>query len=140
MEVELMGEHAKVVPKKIQTVDGAYELKEGRDIIVGLFPGDKSLSIKGLSLINVIHQLCLLKTFEINKFDENVVLWQVAEGVIGQNKLWMFGYDRYSEKVMKSMHKDIGKKFFEKTINGEKPVFIIVSTGEGKLIYREVVI
>jgi len=135
-----MGEHTKVVLKKIQTVDGVYELKEERDIIVGLFPGDKSLSIKGLSLINVIHQLCLLKTFEINKFDENVVLWQVAEGVIGQNKLWMFGYDKYNEKFKKSMYEDIGRKFFEKTINGEEPIFIIVSTEEGKLIYREVVI
>ncbi|MFA5310453.1 MAG: hypothetical protein WC386_02075 [Candidatus Paceibacterota bacterium] len=132
-----MGEHTKVVLKKIQTVDGVYELKEGRDVIIGLFPGDKSLSIKGLSLINIIHQLCLIKTFEINKFDENVVLWQVAEGVIGQNKLWMFGYDKYS--AMKSMYEDIGKKFFEKTINGEEPVFIIVSTEEGKLIYREVI-
>ncbi|MFA5169146.1 MAG: hypothetical protein WC420_00155 [Candidatus Paceibacterota bacterium] len=132
-----MGEHTKVVLKKIQTVDGVYELKEGRDVIIGLFPGDKSLSIKGLSLINIIHQLCLIKTFEINKFDENVVLWQVAEGVIGQNKLWMFGYDKYS--AMKSMYEDIGKKFFEKTINGGEPVFIIVSTEEGKLIYREVI-
>ncbi|MDD5098560.1 MAG: hypothetical protein PHD31_02495 [Candidatus Pacebacteria bacterium] len=136
-----MGEHTKIVLKKLQTVDGVYKLKEERDLIVGLFPGDESLSIKGVSPMGIVYQLCLFKTFEIHKFDEEtVVLWQVAEGVIDQGKLWMFGYDKYSKNVVKSMYEDIGRKFLKKVLDGKKPMFIIVSTESGKLVYREVVI
>jgi len=136
-----MGEHTKIVLKKIQTVDGIYKLKEGKDIIVGLFPGDESLSIKGLSPMGIVYKLCLFKTFEIHKLDqETVILWQVAEGVIGQEKLWIFGYDKYSKSVAKSMYEEISKKFFEKALRGKKPILIIVSTESKKLIYRRAII
>jgi hypothetical protein len=60
--------------------------------------------------------------------------------VIGQEKLWMFGYDKYNEKAVKSIYEDIGKKFFKKVLKENKPMLIIVSTEAGKLVYREVII
>jgi len=139
--VELMGEHTKIVLKKLPTVAGTYELKEEKDLIVLLLPGDESLLIKGVSPSVLVRRLCLFKTFQVDKFDENTaVLWQFAEGVIGHEDIWMFAYDQHDKAVQKEMYREIKNKYLEKILEDKKPVLIIVSTESGKLVYREVII
>jgi hypothetical protein len=137
--VELMGNHTKIVPKQFITVNGVYKVKEEEDVIVELIPGDESLFIRGVTPLEILPQLCLVKTFEIHNFDENmVILWQVAEGVIGHKKMWRFGYD--NKTIGKLLYEEISNVFLSKALQSKKSMLIIVSTESGKLVYREVII
>lgn len=133
-----MGNHTKIVPKKLTTTSGEHELQE-TDLFIELLSGDKNLSIEGITHPEVLEQVCLVKSFEIHEFDEkSVVLWQIAEGLMGPGKMWRFGYD--DKNIAGKIYKDISNIFLRYALE-KKSVLVIVSKAKpGKLTYKEVII
>lgn len=133
-----MGNHTKIVLKKLVTADGEYELKKN-DLIIELIPNSKDVCIEGITPRFILNQVCLVKTFEIHEFDDNIViLWQVAEGIISLRKTWRFGCDN---KVIGDMiYNSMCDKFLSKALKTKRSLFVIVSTESKKLLYKEVLI
>jgi len=132
-----MGDHTKIVPKKLATTTGKYSLKK-TDLFIEIIPGDKNLSIEGLTDPEVLNQVCRVKSFEVDSFDkEMAVLWQIAEGLMGRNEIWSFGYDEKTAR--ETMLRDIYGKFLDIALETKKTATIIVSIESEKLVYREVI-
>ena len=133
-----MGNHRKIVPKKIITTDGKYELKES-DIIVKLIPGDENISIKGITPLSLLDQVCAVETFQICKFNKSsVILWQISEGIISHQGVWIFGYDNID--IGNTIYQNMRDEFLDKALEIKKPILVIASPESGELVYREVII
>lgn len=132
-----MGDHTKIVPKKITTTSGKHILRE-TDLFIELLLGDEKLSIEGITDPSILNQVCRIKSFEVKEFDEElVVLWQIAEGLMGRGQIWSFGYDE--KNVREAMLKNICNKFLDRILENKKSATIIVSIESGELVYREVI-
>lgn len=129
-----MGDHLKVIRREVLTYSGTYRI-EDTDIVVETIGNPYSFQIDGLSDREFSKEIVGLKTFEVHPFSENeeqIVLWQVSEGVF---KGFNFGYDNAS------LRNEI-LLFIESNFNlkGEHFFFVVSSNEEkGATTCRQIV-
>lgn len=137
--MDLVGDHTKLVPKKINTANGVHKLEEG-NLFVEVTLNGESISLKGITPPQLTENVFLVKTFQVFRFEGSIVLWQVAEGLInGKKKVRRFGYD--DAVIGKIIYNDIAEMLFsDKKYFKKEPTYFIVSEGMGKMFYKEVVV
>lgn len=132
-----MGDHIKIVPNKIKTEKGEIKISE-KDIFIELIYADGGIAVNGITPKFLPKHVCLVKIFEIHKFDaKNSILWQIAEGLINRKRKWFFGYDDAAARdiIMTS----IQHMFVGDAIRYRKSVRIVVRFENKELIYLEVI-
>ncbi len=132
-----MGNHTKLVPRKLRTTEGEHKLKE-TDLFLEIKFKDSDLFLKGVTLPEVVDGTFSVKTFQIKFFNKcTAVLFQVAEGVVSPGNIWRFGYD--DNTIGKKIYQDIAEWIFSRNdCKNKETIFVIVSAKPGELLYKEV--
>jgi hypothetical protein len=128
-----LGEHAKLVPKKIKIGEKEIKLEEG-DFLIQCVPDERLIF-----LVDFKGEFpgCLIRIFRVESFDKNnVTIWQTSEGICGhtsegfRTKFWGYDGTLILEKIMEV----ISKKTAPDCIKNKENAYEVIKPKDFKTI------
>lgn len=121
-----MGNHAKIVPKKIKTGKTEVLLEEG-DFLIECSPGKEDIYLENYQ--KDMPEACLVRIFKVENFDEKTsAIWQTSEAICIRKdevlyaKFWGYDETLVLEKVMDAVLEKTAPDCFKK----KRPVLGVI--------------